>query len=94
MAIMIKDLKHNEWPIGDAKAYAHGEWCFHLDGTIRGCTLSELARRMLDALQTFMRCDSLEVWINIVFRDHDLNEMMSLLKDTKLVLACVTALNL
>jgi archaellum biogenesis ATPase FlaH len=83
MTIMTKALKRDEWPSDDAEKYACREWCFHLDGAIRGCTSLELARKMSENLQMFTRSDALEVWINTVFRSANTPVTIECLRDTK-----------
>ena len=80
MSVMVKVLKRDEWPNGGAEEYACDHWCTHLYGTIRGCTSEDLARDMLEILQTFTRCNGLEVWINDVIRNRDNEKTFRLLR--------------
>lgn len=86
MEIMSKELKRDDWPKNDAEEYACQEWCAHLVGGIRGCISQELVRNMMDSLQIFIRCDALEVWINMVIRDSNVNATIKHLSDSKSLL--------
>ncbi|KAG6833355.1 hypothetical protein H0H87_008531, partial [Tephrocybe sp. NHM501043] len=85
LTCMVKYLKQDQWPKDKAEKYACLEWCFHLQHAIKGCESEELAKVMVDGIQTFIRCEAFEVWINTAFLG-PVPKMLECLQETKILL--------
>ncbi|KAG6852021.1 hypothetical protein C0991_004044, partial [Blastosporella zonata] len=83
LALMVNSLKQDHWPKDKAEEYACQQWCFHLEGAIRGYQSGEVATGILEIVQRFTRCEALEVWINTVIRDVKTNTTMECLQEIK-----------